>query len=385
MAKLYQRQMDFDLHRFEQELAFLVNIDSGSRCLDGVNRIADWFADRLHTLGWTVRFVQEKPDLYGKSVYAVNGSPGPTDLLILSHIDTVYPEGTAAGRPFSRTSGTFTGPGVADMKAGCLMALHAFEQLQENSGIPGHIGFFLNGEHELSCPTTRPFIEEISRDSRVVIATEPARMDGSCVSQRKGILRYRLQFKGKSAHSGVNPQNGACAVTEMASVILYLKGLEDPASGITVNPGLVTGGTSVNIVPDLAECQVDVRVVEMEDADRIDRLVRERVLNPVNRSVRSVLEGGITRPPLVPTERSRELISGINGIARNYEVDLKWSFSGGGSDASFASAFGIPALCGMGPVGGHYHSEQEYLQTVDLQERLCIFRDTVAAICRKEF
>jgi glutamate carboxypeptidase len=243
------------------------------------------------------------------------------------------------------------------------------------------VGIIFNGEHELSCPTIRPFLEEQSKRAKVVFTTEPARADGSCVRQRKGILRFQLAFKGVSSHSGVAPEKGHCAVTEMARMILDLKALEDPDRGISVNPGVVEGGTSVNAIPDQAKCQLDVRVVELEDAHRMEKAVLKRAAEPADKAVEIAAEGGITRPPLTPNDRSEELITGINKIAHGYGIDLKWSFSGGGSDASYASAFGIPALCGLGPVGGGYHTDQEYLETNDLQERMCIFRDTVEAVC----
>lgn len=371
----------FDLAVFEEELAFLVNIDSGSRCVAGLNRIADWFCARFEAMGWETAFHEAQPGRFGKSLYARRGTPGELDLLILCHSDTVFAEGTAAARPFTVEPGRFRGPGVADMKAGCLMALHALEQLEAGGRLAGRVGLLLNAEHEVSCPTTRSLIEEKSRTAKVVISTEPARADGSCVRQRKGILRYQLQFHGIQAHSGVDPAKGACAVTEMARTILDLKALEDPDLGINVNPGLVSGGVSVNVVPHYAQCQVDIRVTTGADAIRLDQWIRDRAAAPVDGRVRIGLEGGITRPPLTPTPRGDRIIEAINTRARAYGLSLKWSFSGGGSDASFASSFGVPALCGLGPVGGAYHTEEEYLQTIDLEQRCCIFRDTVEDLC----
>ena len=199
--------------------------------------------------------------------------------------------------------------------------------------------------------------------------------------QRKGVLRYTLKFHGRSAHSGVDPENGICAVTEMARMILSLKELADPEAGISVNPGLVKGGVSVNAVPDFAECRLDVRVNRPEDAERLDAVIRRMVDEPVDPGIRIELSGGITRPPMIPNDRSEELIEGINRIARGYGLDLNWSFSGGGSDASFASAFGIATLCGLGPVGGGYHTEREYIEIPGLRERMSVFRDMVEAIC----
>lgn len=373
--------MKFNLETYADDLRQLVNIDSGSRCVEGVNTVTDWFADRFRALGWKVEFIEPQPGTYGRSAFAWRGDRENLDLLVISHTDTVFPAETAAQRPFALVSGRYTGPGVADMKAGCLMAAYTFEQLEETNRLDGNVGIIFNGEHELSCPTIRPFLEEQSKRAKVVFTTEPARADGSCVRQRKGILRFQLTFTGVSSHSGVAPEMGHCAVTEMARMILDLKALEEPDRGISVNPGVVEGGTSVNAIPDLAKCQLDIRVVELEDAHRMEKAVLKRAAAPADKAVEITVEGGITRPPLTPNDRSEELITGINKIAHGYGIDLKWSFSGGGSDASYASAFGIPALCGLGPVGGGYHTDQEYLETNDLQERMCIFRDTVEAVC----
>lgn len=374
--------MKFDLETYTGELEFLVNIDSGSRCVEGVNQVTEWFAERFLGLGWNIRRVEPRPGELGRSVFAWHGDPGQLDLLIISHTDTVFPDGTARERPFAVDGDRYTGPGVADMKAGCLMAWHSLRQLAEAGRLAGNIGIIFNGEHELSCPTIRPFLEEISQRAKVVLTTEPARPDGSCVRQRKGILRYHLQFHGLSSHSGVAPEKGVCAVTEMARLILSLKELEDLDAGISINPGIVSGGTSVNAIPAHAECRLDVRVIELEQARRMEAAVQARAAQPVDKQVRIELEGGITRPPMTPDKRTEEIIRGITAIARKHGIDLPWSFSGGGSDASFASALGIPSLCGLGPVGGGYHTDREYIETTGLEERMCLFRDTVEALLK---
>lgn len=373
--------MSFNLEEFEMNLATLVNIDSGSLCREGVNRVADWFEERFRARGWPVLTVAREPTKYGRSLYTWVGDPEHLDLLILSHTDTVFPEGTAVARPFRKEDDFYFGPGVADMKAGCLMADSALDQLQRSGRLSGSVGFFLNGEHELSCPTIRPFIEKISRQAKLVVSTEPARADGSCVRERKGILRYQVHSYGRSAHSGVDPQNGACANTELARLILHVKQLENPSRGIFVNPGLIKGGSSINVISAAAECQIDIRVPTLEDGYAIDGQLRAYVSSVGNDRTRLELSGGITRPPLVPHPVADRMIGKLNELARHYGVELSWTHSGGGSDASFASGLGIPALCGLGPVGGHYHTDQEYVRRVDLQERLCIFRDMVAGVC----
>ena len=185
--------MKFNLSRYEEELRHLVNIDSGSRCIDGVNTVADWFAKRYAALGWPIETIAAQPDKYGKSIYTWFGNPDDLDLLILCHTDTVFPDNTAKERPFAiDEEGRFTGPGVADMKAGCLMTLHTMEQLVDSVKLSGNIGIFLNGEHELSCPTTRAVIEEKSRNAKVVVSTEPGRANGDYVRQpRKSRVKPR--------------------------------------------------------------------------------------------------------------------------------------------------------------------------------------------------
>ncbi len=372
--------MDFDLDKFESDLEHLVNVDSGSRTLDGVAEVTDWFAERYRALGWTVTDVDTQTPDYGKSAFAWMGNRDQLDLLIICHTDTVFPPGRGETWKFEKEAERFTGPGVADMKAGCLTALYSIEQLVSQGRLRGSLGVILNGEHELSCPTIRPFLEAVSKGSKVVITTEPARPDGSYVKQRKGILRFHLSIHGKSAHAGVNPETGACAVTKMAETILALKGLEEIERGITINPGIVKGGSSINAVPDFAEIQVDIRVVEQVDGPRMDEAVRALVASMQEEAIQINLEGGITRPPMTPNARSEELVEAIQSIGERYGIQVTWSFSGGGSDASFASALGIPTLCGLGPVGGNYHTRREYLHTVDLQQRMCVFRDTVEAI-----
>lgn len=367
--------MAYDLKQFEEELEFLVNIDSGSRCIEGVNTVTEWFAGRFESLGWAIRYIEDKPGEYGRSVLATNRDAEHYDLLIISHTDTVFPDKTAVERPFSKEADRYYGPGVADMKAGCLTAWYALSKLHREGKLKGRVAILFNGEHELSCPTIRPHIEELSKRSAMVITTEPARANGTSVSQRKGVLRYTVQFHGKSAHSGVEPEKGHCAVTEMARFILEMKSHEDLERGIAVNPGIIRGGTSVNAIPDHAECRLDVRVIEPEDAERMNHLIRKRTEFPDDPAIRIEIQGGITRPPMKPNARSREVMERISEAAERLNMRFGWGFSGGGSDASFASAFGIPALCGLGPVGGGYHTDNEFLDTGDLLQRIQLFEE----------
>lgn len=364
-----------DKERFYSELELLTNIDSGSYCPEGVTQLGEWFAGAFARLGWESTWYDLAPGKLGKSVFV--GPPGLTemDLFIICHVDTVFPAGEVARRPFSTGENRIFGPGAADMKGGCLFTLYALEQLLAEKASLGRIGVFFNGEHEISCPNTRRVIEDYSRKSRMVITAEPARANGAHVKQRKGIVRYTLHFTGKAAHSGNNPEDGACAVTEMANWILFFKSLENPETGITVNPGIAKGGESINAIPDKAELRVDMRVVRQEDAVALEKAVAAR--KPFNPLVRVDISGGTARPPMMPNAGTEELCAVVEEIGRELDMPVSWAFAGGGSDGSFASAFGKPVLCGLGPVGGKIHTTEEFINTTDLEKRFLEFKEIV--------
>lgn len=364
-----------DKDRFYSELEFLTNIDSGSACVEGVGRVAEWFAAAFARLGWSSVWYDLAPGKQGRSVFIGPDGLEAMDLLVLCHVDTVFPEGEVAVRPFSTGADRIFGPGVADMKSGCLFTLYALEQLVAEGAELGRIGVFFNGEHEISCPNTRPVIEAYSAKSRIVITAEPARVNGAHVDRRKGILRYTLAFTGVSAHAGNNPEDGACAVTEMARWILFFKSLENPETGITVNPGVARGGESVNAVPDKAELKIDIRVVRQEDAVMVEKAVAAH--GAFNPKVTVEVKGGVSRPPMTPVERTGELRALVETIGNELDIPITWAFAGGGSDGSFASALGKPVLCGLGPVSGKLHTRDEYIDTRDLEKRFLEYKEII--------
>jgi len=323
------------------------------------------------------------PEKLGKSVFLAPPGTDEFDLFIVCHVDTVFPKGEVAKRPFSKDDKRLYGPGVGDMKAGCLFTLLAIEQLLAEKVPLGRIGVFFNPEEEISSVHTRPIIESYCQKSRIVITAEPARPDGGNVKKRKGINRYTLTFEGKSAHAGNNPQDGICTNTEMAHWILFFKSLENTGKGITVNPGIAKGGTSANSIAERAELHVDVRTCEQEDALAIDRAVRAHP--PTNPKVKITIEGGIARPPMVPNARSEELAELVKEINDGLGLETQWAFAGGGSDASFASALNKPALCALGPVCGRAHSPEEYVEIEGLDLRFQKFKEIIRRFSTYQF
>lgn len=370
----------FNNTQFRNELEHLVNIDSGSFCTDGVRLVNKWFAERFEKAGWDIKWFEHEKGPKSNSFLAYKGNDAEFNLLVLCHTDTVFPEGEVAKRPFklSDDGERYTGPGVADMKSGCLFALYSAEELIKDPKFGGKVAYFFNGQHEEGGSIgTKEIIELYSSRSKFVIATEPARPSGMCLKQRKGISRYTLTFKGKSAHAGVNPEDGECAITEMAHWIIYLSSLTDYSKGITVNCGVVKGGTVPNAVADFAELKIDVRVVVYEDAKRIEKLIFDKLDNKINQKVDVEIAGRITRPPLMPCLESEKVAATITEMGKKYGLDIKWTSSGGGSDASFSSGMGIPSLDGIAAVGGGFHTEREYLETKDIDKRYYLFNDTI--------
>ena len=374
-----------DILTFQTELESIVNIDSGTYVRDGVNKMADIFAEKFTSLGWQINWFETDASMYGRSFVCAPNLEQDFDLLVLCHHDTVFPEGEVAARPFSIEGTKFKGPGVADMKTGLLFTWHALRQLHEEGKIVKNIAVFFNAEHEISCPNTRVIIEALSKRSKVAVTSESARANGANVYKKKGIARYTIKFTGKAAHSGVNPLDGVDAIEELAHWILYFKSLINPDKGIYFNPGMVSGGKAINVVPETAELKLDVRFTDYADGKEIDALIRSRINQPFNPAIEIELEGGIRRPPMTPVARTKTLQEIVEGIGRKKGHDVTWGFSGGGSDASFAAALGVPSLCGMAGVGGALHSKDEYLETSDLITRFEIYKETLDAFSKVEW
>jgi len=369
-----------DRQEFNTDLEYLVNIDSGYSVREGVNTIGEWFAEKFADMGWQIKWFDFAPTKNGRSFITFTRQDSAFDVLILCHLDTIFPAGEAQRRPFSVDGTRLCGPGVADMKSGLLFTYLALKQLQQENRLSANIGVFFNGEHEIGCHNTRLLIEEFSLKSKAVITAEPARSNGAYVNRRKGVGRYKLSFLGKSAHSGVNPEDGIDAVNELAHWILSLRELSDLKKGVYVNSGIVKGGLSVNSVPGEAELFVETRFSDMGSGIEIDKNIRSMMDHQFNEGIKVNIEGGIKRPPMIPSEKTGKLCEIIEAVGREFQVDVKWATSGGGSDASFAAALGIPAVCGLAAVGGNLHSELEYVETQDLESRFNVFKESIFRI-----
>jgi glutamate carboxypeptidase len=366
--------------RFLSELERLVNIDCGSYTRDGVNQVADFVTDALRELDAEVERVGHEPadggHPLGDLVIGRLMGDGPRVLLI-GHMDTVFDAGTAAERPYRSLDGRATGPGVTDMKAGLLAGLHAIAALHE-AGVRPAITFVANPDEEIGSPFSTPVIRALAPEHDAVLVLECARANGDIVSARKGIADYVVSIAGRAAHAGVEPEKGRSAILEAAHQVLALHALNGRWPTVTVNAGVIRGGTRPNVVPERCELEVDLRAATVEEFDaaaaEVERLAGAPAVEGVSVSVRRTAG----HPPMEKTDASARLVALAVGIAGELGFALRDAATGGASDANTTAALGIPTIDGMGPVGGDDHSVDEWLDLSSVVPRTALLAALIA-------
>ncbi len=353
-------------------LESLVNIDSGTYLKEGVNQIGSIIVPKLHELGFEVERLPQAD--FGDHVLARKGGPSPKRLLCICHMDTVFPEGEAKRRPFRIDGHKAYGPGVLDMKGGIVVLLHSLYALMEAD--PGlyqalDLTLLFNSEEEILSPTSTPYIIREAQAADTVCVFEPARPKGQVVIKRKGVGKYYLTVHGKAAHAGAQPELGVSAIEELARIILEFHALNDLEGGLTVNVGVVRGGSRSNIIAEHAYAEIDVRAVDQVQIDRIQQ-ESDRICRPHREGIRLELTGGIAFPPMLKTERSLDLLRLVREAGRELGVDIDEIPTGGGSDGNHASHY-APTIDGLGPQGTGAHSPDETLIVPTLLERSKVF------------
>jgi glutamate carboxypeptidase len=351
------------LPRFLGELEQLVNIDCGSYTPEGVNQVADFMTDALQSMSATLERTRhqpkdEQPQLGDLVVGRLDGD-GPR-LLLIGHMDTVFDPGTAAQRPYRSEGGRAFGPGVTDMKAGLLAGLHAIRALHEAGERPA-VTFVANPDEEIGSPFSTPVIRALAPDHDAVLVLECARANGDIVSARKGIADYNVRITGRAAHAGVEPEKGRSAILEAAHQVIALHALNGRWPTVTVNAGVIHGGTRPNVVPERCELQVDLRAATVDAFEAAAAEVVRLAHSTSVPDVRVELVRSAGHPPMEKTEASARLVALAVQIAGELGFDLRDAATGGASDANTTAALGIPTLDGLGPVGGDDHSVDEWL------------------------
>jgi glutamate carboxypeptidase len=292
-------------------------------------------------------------------------------LMLLGHLDTVWPLGTLKEMPFRVKDRRVWGPGVLDMKAGVAMALTALRMLDERGWLRRPILMLLNSDEEVGSTCSRALTEKLALQSESVFVLEPAQgLEGAYKTARKGVGEYRVQVHGVAAHSGVDFERGASAINELARQIGAIEGFTELARGITVNAGIVQGGTRSNVIAADAWADVDVRIARAGDAARIEK--RFRGLRVVDRRCSLEVTGGMNRPPMERTRGTVELFRRAATLAGTMGFDLHEAATGGGSDGNFTSALGVATLDGMGAVGEGAHARHESILLENLAPRTAL-------------
>lgn len=336
----------------------LVQMESPSDHKSSVDSCAGLVAEQCESLGAHVRLLRQRE--FGDLVVARFGrkSRVARPSLLLGHTDTVWSLGTLAELPFAVRDGRVFGPGVLDMKAGVAMALIALRILEERKLLTRPVILLLNSDEEVGSPVSRMVTEKLAREADRVFVLEPAQgLEGAYKTSRKGIGNFSIHVQGIAAHSGVDFTHGHSAVLELARQIERISGFTDLERGITVNPGVIGGGTRSNVVPAHAWTEVDLRVAKASDAPRMER--KFKGLRPIDRKCVLKIEGGMNRPPMERSKGTVTLFRKAATFAAMLGFDLKEASTGGGSDGNFTAALGVPTLDGMGAVGEGAHARHE--------------------------
>jgi glutamate carboxypeptidase len=376
-----------DLPDYLRDLERLVNIDCGSYTREGVDEVGRWTGGFLAALGATVEYRPDPAGRLGDTVIATfAGRTGAPRILLIGHMDTVFDPGTTAERPFTIADGIARGPGVTDMKSGLLAGLYALKALLgELGGLPfERLVFIANPDEEIGSPSSTPHIREIAPEVDACLVLECARANGDIVSSRKGILDLRMTIHGRAAHAGVEPEKGRSAILEAARIVRDLHDLKGRWPGVTVNVGVIGGGTRPNVVAERCSVEVDVRGVaraELEAAELEVRRIAEATVVP---DVTVDLEPMARWWPMEKLDRSARLVEHAAAVAGSLGFAIKDAATGGASDANTTSGMGIPSLDGLGPIGGNDHSPAEYLEVGSIIPRTALLAGLLLAIARDE-
>jgi glutamate carboxypeptidase len=296
-------------------------------------------------------------------------------LLLLGHLDTVWPVGTLKSMPCRLSEGRLWGPGTLDMKAGAAMALTAMELLQEADLLNRQIVLLLNSEEELGSPISRPITEQLASESSAVYVLESA-LGLAYKTARKGTGNWRVDVRGIAAHSGVDFARGASAIREVARLVEKISGWTDLERGLTVNAGRIGGGSKTNVVAAEAWTEIDVRLARKADGPRIAR--RFSALKPTDKRCSLTITGDVNRPPMERTRGTVKLFRQARTLADALGFTLEEAATGGASDGNFTSALGIPTLDGMGAIGEGAHAAHEHIVVEHLAPRTALLAGMIA-------
>jgi glutamate carboxypeptidase len=364
--------LDAQREAFIADLADLVNRDCGTDDKLGVDRVARWFERRCADWGYAVQTLPQTH--FGDNVVGRIKGTGKAHLMLIGHLDTVYPIGTAAARPMRIVGDKIIGPGTCDIKGGLLVGLYAVRALQHMGFADfDELVFFFNSEEEVGSPVSQHLYAPIAKSMDAVLVLEAARANGDIVSARKGVGNYKLRVRGKAAHAGVEPEKGSSAILELAHRIAALHAINGVAPGVTVNAGVIGGGTRPNVVPDEAWVDVDVRAVDPQGAMLAQQAITNLARQPSQvRGTSIEMSGSFGFMPMAKTAPIARLVALTQASARELGFEVNDAATGGVSDANKMAELGVPVLDGLGPVGGLDHGPDEYIELSSIVPRTAL-------------
>ena len=366
--------------RLMQWMRRLVEIESPSDDKAAVNRCVEAAAEIAENLGGRVR--RHRQRAYGDVLelrFGPTAGKNAEPVMLLGHLDTVWPMGTLKSMPFRVADGRVWGPGTLDMKAGVAIGLAAIRALREADALRRPVTFLLNPDEEVGSEVSRPITEKLARESKAVFVLEPAQgLSGAYKTARKGVGGYTVRVTGVAAHSGVDFTSGHSAIHELAWHLEKIRGFTELERGLTVNAGVIHGGTRSNVIAAEAEAEVDVRIARAKDAARIEK--KFRGLRARDRGCVVLVEGGMNRPPMERTRATVALYRRAATIAAAMGFDLAEAATGGGSDGNFTAALGVPTLDGMGAVGEGAHATHESVLVKGLMPRTALLAEMIRTV-----
>ncbi|SDJ78281.1 M20 family metallopeptidase [Sediminibacillus albus] len=372
-----EKRLEAQMPEMKDMLEQLVNTDSNTYDKKGVDSIGNLLKDKFEELGMYVHIHREKEHGNNLEVKADRGSD--PKILIVAHMDTVFPAGTAQERPFEIIDDKAYGPGVSDEKASHVSVLYALKALKESgSHAYKNVHVIFNSDEEIGSPTSKPLIKKAANNKHFSLVVESGRPGDAVVSQRKGVGRFDLEVEGKGAHAGVEPELGRSAINELSHKVIKLQDLNNYEEGLSVNVGLFNGGTSSNTVPPDADAKVDVRVKDKQQAKEVTKEISDIADQDIVEGTSTKIEGGMAQPPMEKTEETEKLLEVIRAAGKELGMSVKDESTGGASDAAYTADEGVPTVDGMGPLGEFSHSlTEEYVDLKTFPKRTALLARSI--------
>lgn len=360
----------YNIEKYMQDLEYLVNIDCCAENIAGIDKVADYIAKEFQTPMWHI-VRPDCGDKCGRPLAISNTTDENYDVVLCCHMDTVFPDGTVAERPFSIKGDRAYGPGVSDMKCCCLQGIHVLKAMEANGSLNKlKVCLAFNSEEERGSVHARPWLEEVGSHSKYCLVLEAARANGARVLERKGVLRYQINMTGKAAHAGNAHKEGRSAINEAAYWTLQLAAQTNYETGLTVNVGRIEGGMIYNSVAADCYMDVDVRITDKSQVAIMEAAIAKLKEHAAAAEIGVTVANPVSQPPMASTPDTAGLVAIIDAASKEYGMSTEWVKAGGASDGNYMSGAGATTVDGIGPVGAGGHSVDEYLELNSIEPSL---------------